>query len=195
MCLYHLAGTCSFLATRLGIVFEHATVRFVLISLAYSLFDTPFTMKVKTVPSKPKTLRKSVSGAVQKKKFSKPTGAGGVLKNIVKITDAFEDLKAGNDLTGISCSKEPKPAKKAAAKAKTKGKTNADDKVPKNPVGAKKELKKTAVAPKQKKPKEDAISEAANVSLKSKLLESCLATKEDELEPELDIDKVILVPN
>lgn len=150
-------------------------------------------MKVKTAPSKPKTFKKSVSGAVQKKKFSKPTAAGGVLKNVVKITDAFEDLKAGNDLTGISCSRMPKPPKKAAAKAKTNGKPNADDKVPKNPADAKKEHKKTPVAPKQKKPKKDAISEAANVSLKSKLLESCLATKEDEVEPELDIDKVILL--
>lgn len=149
-------------------------------------------MKVKA-PFKPKTFKKSQSGSIQKKKFTKPTGTGGALKNIVKITDAFEDLNDGKDLTGISCSKEHKPSKKAAAKAKTKAKTDADDKVPKNTVSVEKKDKKTPVVPKQKKPKKDAVSDASNISLKSNILASCVATKEDGQEPELDIDKVIFI--
>jgi len=31
---------------------------------------------------------------------------------LVQISDAFEDLKSGNDLTGISFSKKPKQGKK-----------------------------------------------------------------------------------
>ena len=89
-------------------------------------------MKVKTVSSKKMPSKKSLVGAIQKKKFSKPTG--GVLKNIVKISDAFEELKSGNGLTGISCSKEPKHVKKSAAKNEIK----AEGKVPKNTVDVKK---------------------------------------------------------
>jgi len=107
------------------------------------------------------------------------------LKNIVKISDAFEDLKTGNDLTGISCSREPKEVKKSAAKDKVK----ADVKKPKNTVDIKKkEDKKTVVENKQKKPKEG----ASKLSMKSKLLESKLTTEvnTNESDPKLDIKKV-----
>ncbi|XP_060878723.1 ribosomal L1 domain-containing protein 1-like [Metopolophium dirhodum] len=140
-------------------------------------------MKVKTVPSKKMPSKKPLVGAIQKKKFSKPTG--GVLKNIVKISDAFEDLKSGNDLTGISCSKEPKQVKKSAAKDKVK----ADVKEPKNTVHIKKKGdKKTVVENKQKKSKEG----ASKLSMKSKLLESKLTTEvnTNESDPKLDIKKV-----
>lgn len=63
-------------------------------------------MKVKTIPtlSKDKPFKKSLTGSIQKKKFSKPTA--GVLKSIVKIIDDFEEVKFGKNPTGISCSKE-----------------------------------------------------------------------------------------
>ncbi|KAE9543037.1 hypothetical protein AGLY_002948 [Aphis glycines] len=143
-------------------------------------------MKVKTLPSKKMPSKKPLAGAIQKKKFSKPTG--GVLKNIVKITDAFEDLKSGNDLTGISCSNKPKPVKKNAAKDKVK----SDGKVPKNTIDVKKlKDKKTVVEPKQKKPKKDNDG-ASKVSMKSKLLEPNLMTEvnTNEGEPQLDLNKV-----
>ncbi|XP_060851572.1 ribosomal L1 domain-containing protein CG13096-like [Rhopalosiphum padi] len=144
-------------------------------------------MKVKTVPSKKMSSKKPLAGSIQKKKFSKPTG--GVLKNIVKITDAFEDLKSGKDLTGISCSKEPKPVKKSAAKDKIK----PDGKVPKSTIDVKKKKdKKTVVEPKQKKPKKDVVEGAPKMSMKSKLLESKQMTEvnSNESEPKLDIKKV-----
>jgi len=147
-------------------------------------------MKVKSAPLKSKTFKKSVSGTIQKKKFSKPTS--GVLKNVVKITDAFEDLKSGNDLTGISCSKEPKPVKKISTKAKIpKDSMKLQGfKGPKNSIDLKKDSKKTPVAQKQKKPKKETIDGASKSSLKSKTHETCLATKYDDREPKLDIDKV-----
>jgi len=144
-------------------------------------------MKVKTVPSKKMPSKKLLAGAVQKKKFSKPTG--GVLKNIVKITDAFEELKSGNDLTGISCSKEPKQVKKSAVKNKVK----ADGKVPKNTVDVKKKGdKKTIEEPKQKKAKKDIVEGSSKLSMKSKLLESKYTTEvnTNESDPKLDINKV-----
>jgi ribosome biogenesis protein UTP30 len=142
-------------------------------------------MKVKTIPSKKMPSKKPLVGAIQKKKFSKPTG--GVLKNIVKISDAFEELKSGNDLTGISCSKEPKQVKKTTAKDKIK----ADGKVPKNTVDVKKKgVKKTVVEPKQKKLKKDVAEGASKLSMKSKLLESKLEVNTNESDPKLDIKKV-----
>ncbi|XP_025201960.1 ribosomal L1 domain-containing protein 1-like [Melanaphis sacchari] len=143
-------------------------------------------MKVKTLPSKKMPTKKPLAGAIQKKKFSKPTG--GVLKNIVKITDAFEELKSGNDLTGISCSKEPKPVKKTVSKDKLK----PDGKVPKSTVDKKKKDKKTVVEPKQKKIKKDTVEGSSKMSMKSKLLESNLTTEvnTNESEPKLDIKKV-----
>lgn len=143
-------------------------------------------MKVKTGPSKPKSFsKKPQSGTIHKKKFSKPTG--GVLKNIVKITDAFEELKSGKDPIGISCSKEPKAVKKQAVKDSDK--TNkADGKVTKNPFDVKKGSKKSVVAPKQKKPKKEAADGVPKVSKKSKLLESYVPV--DENDPKLDINKV-----
>lgn len=144
-------------------------------------------MKVKTFPSKKMPSNKPLVGAIQKKKFSKPTG--GVLKNIVKISDAFEELKSGNDLIGISCSKEPKQVKKSAAKDKVK----ADVKVPKNTVDVKKKGdKKTVVENKQKKPKKVIAEGASKLSMKSKLLESKLTTEVNTNEscPKLDIKKV-----
>ncbi|XP_026818741.1 ribosomal L1 domain-containing protein CG13096-like [Rhopalosiphum maidis] len=144
-------------------------------------------MKVKTVPSKKMSSKKPLAGSIQKKKFSKPTG--GVLKNIVKITDAFEELKSGKDLTGISCSKEPKPVKKSAAKDKIK----PDGKVPKSTIDVKKKKdKKIVVEPKQKKPKKDIVEGAPKMSMKSKLLESKQMTEvnSNESEPKLDIKKV-----
>lgn len=143
-------------------------------------------MKVKTGPSKPKSFsKKPQSGAIQKKKFSKPTG--GVLKNIVKITDAFEELKSGKDPIGISCSKEPKAVKKQAAKDSEKA-NKADGKATKNPFGAKKGSKKPVVAPIPKKPKKETADGVSKVSMKSKILESCKPVDEDN--PKLDIDKV-----
>jgi len=145
-------------------------------------------MKVKNIPSKKMTSKKPLVGAIQKKKFSKPIG--GVLKNIVKITDAFEDLKSGNDLTGISCSKQPKILKKSGAKDKIKAEKTS--KIPKNTVDLKKKgEKKTAVEPKQKKPKKD-VEGASKMSMKSKLLESKLTTEvnSNESDPKLDIKKV-----
>lgn len=149
-------------------------------------------MKVKTGPPKSKTPRKSLPGGVQKKKFSKPTGTIKAVHNIVKITDAFEDLKAGNDLIGITCSKEPKVVKKSAAKAKASkdAVTKTDGKVPKNTVVKKNKADKLPLAPKQKKPKKDTTDGAPKASLKSKTLESCLATNDDAVEPKLDIEKV-----
>lgn len=138
-------------------------------------------MKVKTGLSKPKPLKKSLSGAIQKKKLSKPTS--GALKNIVKITDAFEDLKSGKELTGISCSKEPKSVKKTAVKASKESKKD-DIKLAKNSIDIK---KKTAVAPKEKKLKKE--NEKPKISLKSKVLESKVLNA-DEGNPKLDIDKV-----
>lgn len=155
-------------------------------------------MKVKAGPPKTTPFKKSLSGSVQKKKFSKPTG--GVLKNIVKITDAFEDLKSGNDLTGISCSQEPKLGKKAAAKALKETK-KVEGKVPKNSVAIKREIKakkesKGVVAPKQKKQKKETDDGAPKMSLKSKVLESTNTTAvntDDNSNPKLDIDKVIII--
>jgi len=148
-------------------------------------------MKVKAVLSKPKHVRKSLPGAVQKKKFSKPTS--GVLKNVVKITDAFEDLKAGSELTGISCSKEPKAVKKPASGA-SKEKKKTDIKTPKNSVDSvKKSSKKPlVVAPKLKKPKKEKVDGAPKVSLKSKLLESNSTTEvnTNDEDPKLDVTKV-----
>uniref|UniRef100_A0A2S2NC62 Ribosomal L1 domain-containing protein 1 n=1 Tax=Schizaphis graminum TaxID=13262 RepID=A0A2S2NC62_SCHGA len=144
-------------------------------------------MKVKAIPSKKMSSKKPLAGSIQKKKFSKPTG--GVLKNIVKITDAFEELKSGKDLTGISCSKEPKPVKKSAAKDKIK----PDSKVPKNTIDVKKKKdKKTVVEPKQKKPKKDIVEGAPKMSMKSKILESKQMTEvnSNKSEPKLDIKKV-----
>lgn len=144
-------------------------------------------MKVKTVPSKKMPSKKPLVGAIQKKKFSKPTG--GALKNIVKITDAFEELKSGNDLTGISCSKEPKQVKKSVVKNKVK----ADGKVPKNTVDIKKKGdKKTVVEPKQKKAKKDIAEGSSKLSMKSKLLESKYTTEvnTNESDPKLDMNKV-----
>jgi len=175
-------------------------------------------MKAKTGVFKPKPIKKSLPGAIQKKKFSKPTG--GVLKNIVKITDAFEDLKAGNHLTGISCSREPKAIKKTASKAsketkktdinktaskasketkktdikKTTSKvsketTKTDIKIPKNNIGSiKKTSKKPVIAPIQKKPKKEIVDGAPKVSLKSKLLESSSTTKVNTNEDDPKLD-------
>lgn len=148
-------------------------------------------MKVKSVPSKKMPSKKPL-GAIQKKKFSKPTG--GVLKNIVKITDAFEDMKSGNDLTGISCSKEAKPLKKSVVKETIK----SNDKEPKNKVDMRKRgAKKPVVEPKQKKPKKDKIDGEPKISLKSKLLESNEITEvnNDDSDPKLDIKKVNLYVN
>lgn len=146
-------------------------------------------MKVKTCPSKSRPLRKSLPGTIQKKKFSKPTS--GVLKNIVKITDAFEDLKSGNDLIGISCSKEPKPVKNKTSKAT---KETPKENVPKKSIANKKKSEKPPVAPKQKKPKKETINGDQKISLKSKVMRSSLNMEKntDASEPKLDIDKVIL---
>lgn len=141
-------------------------------------------MKVKTVTPKSKPFKKSLPGAIQKKKFSKPTG--GVLKNVVKITDAFEDLKSGNDFIGISCSKESKPVIKASKETK-----KSNIKVPKNSVDIKKDAKEAVVIPKQKKLKKETIDGAPKMSFKSKLLESTLTElNTDKSDPKLDIDKV-----
>lgn len=145
-------------------------------------------MKVKAGPPKAKPFKKTLSGSVQKKKFSKPTG--GVLKNIVKITDAFEELKSGNDLTGISCSKEPKPVKKPKAKADKDAK-KIDGKVPKNAVDAKTQPK-AAVAPKEKKQKNKKADGAPKVSLKTKVLDSTEVNTTDN-DPKLDVNKVTLL--
>lgn len=150
-------------------------------------------MKVKTGPSKPKPFKKTPSGAIQKKKFSKPTG--GALKNIVKITDAFEDLKSGADLIGISCSKEPKADKKPKSEKKdtvSKETVKNAAKVPKNSVGVKKNSKKLAVPPKQKLPKKEKIDGAPKISLKSRVLASkqTAEVNTNESEPKLDITKV-----
>lgn len=141
-------------------------------------------MKVKTGTLKSKPFKKSLPGAIQRKKFSKPIG---VLKNIVKITDAFEDLKFGNDISGISCSKESKPVKKTSKET-----TKSNIKVPKKPVGIKKDTKKAVVAPKQKKPKKETIDSAPKLSLKSLASKSSLLTEvnTDKSDPKLDIDKV-----
>lgn len=146
-------------------------------------------MKVKTCPSKSKPLRKSLSNTIQKKKFSKPTSS--VLKKIVKITDGFEDLKSGNDLTGIACSKTPKPVKN---KSSVISKEMPEENVPKKSIKTKKKVEKFQVAPKQKKPKKETIVNGdQKVSLKSKVMESCLNTEEitDGSQPKLDINKVI----
>lgn len=140
-------------------------------------------MKVKTEIPKSKPFKKSLLGSIQRKKFSKPTG--GVLKNIVKITDAFEDLKSGNDLIGISCSKESKPVIKASKEAK-----KSNIKVPKNSVDIKKDAKKAVVAPKQKKLKKEIIDGAPKISFKSKVLESTTEVNTDKNDPKLDIAKV-----
>lgn len=154
-------------------------------------------MKVKTGPPKSKPFKKSFSsGSVQKKKFSKPTG--GVLKNVVKITDAFEVLKSGNDLTGISCSQEPKSVKKSKAKDLV-DKKKVDGKVIKNQVDIKKDSKgkkksDDVVVPKQKKQKKEKIDGAPKVSLKSKVLDSTNITEvnTNDSDPKLDITKVII---
>lgn len=148
-------------------------------------------MKVKPGPPKAKPFKKTLTGSVQKKKFSKPTG--GVLKNVVKITDAFEELKSGNDLTGISCSREPKPVKKSKAKAPkdTKESKNAkkvDGKLPKNAVDVK-NRPKDVVAPKEKKQKKKKEDGAPKVSLKTKILDSTEVNTTDS-DPKLDITKV-----
>lgn len=156
-------------------------------------------MKVKTNSSQPKTLKKSLSGTIQKKKLSKPTGTGGVLKNIVKITDVFEDLKAGNDPIGITCSRPPKRPKKGVVKdvikkddiiktSKNIKKTGV--KKPKSSISVQKTDKKVVVAPKQKKPKKETIDSASKFPFKSEVHESCLSTNEDGCEPKLDINKV-----
>lgn len=147
-------------------------------------------MKVKPGQPKSKLVKKSLSGAIQKKKFSKPTG--GVLKNVVKITDAFEDLKAGKDLIGISCSKEPKVVKKTASKAPKKAK-KTDIKISEDSIDSvKKKSKKPVVASVQKKVKTEIVDGTAKISLKSKLLESSSATEVniDDNDPKLDITKV-----
>lgn len=142
-------------------------------------------MKVKAALSNPKPQRKSLSNAIQKKKNTKTTG--GVLKNIVKITDAFEELKAGNDFTGISCSKEPKPKKKTDKVIKKI--KDADSKVLGNTI-----KNKSVVTSNEKKPKKE--KKALNGIAKSKILESMnLATKSSlndssTSEPKLDIEKV-----
>lgn len=157
-------------------------------------------MKVKTNSSKPKTLRKPLAGAIQKKKLSKPTGTGGVLKNIVKITDAFEDLKAGKDPIGITCSKPPKLPKKGVV-VKDAIKKNDDVKtskavkktgvkVPKNSISVKKPTKKDAVAPKQKKPKKETIDGAPKFPFNPEAHESCLLINDDDCRPALDVNKV-----
>lgn len=155
-------------------------------------------MKVKTNSSKPKTLRKSLSGTIQKKK-SKPTGTGGVLKNIVKITDVFEDLKAGNDPIGVTCSRPAKRSKTGVAKDQIKKndivKTSKDIqkkdvKIPKKSIIVQKNNKKALVTPKQKKSKKETIDGTPKVSLKLEEHESCLLATEDDCEPKLDIDKV-----
>lgn len=146
-------------------------------------------MKVKAGPPKVKAFKKTLSGSVQKKKFSKPSG--GVLKNIVKITDAFEDLKSGNDPIGISCSQEPKPAKKSKAQGPKdrKDAKKVDGKVPKNAVDAK-SRPKGAVAPKEKKQKKEKADGAPKVSLKTKTLDSTEVNTTSS-DPKLDVDKVI----
>ncbi|VVC35627.1 Ribosomal protein L1, 3-layer alpha/beta-sandwich,Ribosomal protein L1/ribosomal biogenesis [Cinara cedri] len=151
-------------------------------------------MKVKTVstPSKTKPFRKSVTGSIQKKKFPKPTGA---FKNLVKITDEFEELKSGKNPTGISCSKEPKLVKSAKKTKAKKEKNESDGKVPKKSIELKKS-KEPVVPPKQKKLKKETTDGESKVSLKSKvkLFKSSLTTEVDseqsEGEPKLDITKV-----
>lgn len=144
-------------------------------------------MKVKTGAPKPKAFKKQIAGGITKnKKFPKPTS---VVKNIVKITDAFEVLKSGNDLTGISCSKEPKPAKKKSAK--TSNETKDDNEVSKGPLKVKKGSKKPIVPQKQKKPKKETTDGAPKMSMKSKVLESTMTeVNTDDSEPKLDIEKV-----
>lgn len=155
-------------------------------------------MKVKTVPtpSKAKTLKKSLVGSIQKKKFSKPTS--GLLKNIVKITDEFEELKSGKNPTGISCSKDPKLAKSVKKKntKSLKEENEFDGKVSKKSVETKKS-KKPVVPPKQKKLKKETIDGDSKISLKSKakVFKTISTTEVDggqtEGEPKLDITKVI----
>lgn len=154
-------------------------------------------MKVKIVPtpSKIKPLKKSLTSSIKKKKISKPTS--GVLKNIVKITDEFEVLKNGNNLTGISCSKDSKlakPAKQTNAKA-LKQKNKSNSKVSKNSVDIKKS-KKRDVPLKPKKLKKETVDGGSKVTLKSKILNYSSTTEvNDEQsagEPKLDITKVIL---
>lgn len=147
-------------------------------------------MKVKAGLSKPKHVRKSLPGAIEKKKFSKPTG--GVLKNVVKITDAFEDLKTGNEPTGISCSKMLKAVKKTASGASIKAK-KTDVKTPKTSVASvKKNSEKPVVVPKQKKPKKEKVDSVPKISLKSKILESNSTTEVNTNveDPKLDVNKV-----
>jgi len=110
----------------------------------------------------------------------------------VKVTDAFEDLKAGNDLIGIQCSRKPKAIKKTDSKASKETK-KTDIKIPKNNIGSIKKTSKTpVVAPVQKKPKKEIVEGAPKVSFKSKLLESSSTTKvnTNENNPKLDITKV-----
>lgn len=147
-------------------------------------------MKVKTGVPKPKPFKKPISGGITKnKKFSKPTS--GTVKNIVKITDAFEVLKSGNDVTGISCSKEPKPAKKKS-KAKNSDETNKDDNAPsKASLNVNKGSKKPIVPQKQKKQKKETTDGAPKMSMKSKVLESTMTeVNTDDSDPKLDIEKV-----
>uniref|UniRef100_A0A2S2QGF6 Ribosomal L1 domain-containing protein 1 n=1 Tax=Sipha flava TaxID=143950 RepID=A0A2S2QGF6_9HEMI len=148
-------------------------------------------MKVKTTVPKPKSFKKKIPGGITKnKKISKST-SGAVKKNIVKITDAFEVLKCGNDLTGISCSKEPKPAK-IKKSAKSSNETNKiDDTISKSSKNVKKGSKKPVVPQKQKKPKKETTDVVPKMSMKSKILESTMTeVNSDDSEPKLDIEKV-----
>lgn len=141
-------------------------------------------MKIKTGLSKTKPLKKTLGGAIQKKKFSKPTS--GVFRNIVKITDAFEELKSGNELTGICCSKEPKPVKNMTAKfPKETTKSN----VSKKSIDINKNDKKVSVTLKQKKLKKKTVDGVQKVS---KILEYNPTTEvtTNGGEPKLDINKV-----
>lgn len=147
-------------------------------------------MKVKTGVPKPKSFKKQIHGGITKNKKNSKSTSGAVKKNIVKITDAFEVLKSGNDLTGISCSKEPKPTKKKSAKLSNE--TNKiDDAATKSSKNVKKGSKKPVVPQKEKKPKKETTDGVPKMSMKSKVLESTMTeVNSDDSEPKLDIEKV-----
>ncbi|XP_050432001.1 ribosomal L1 domain-containing protein 1-like [Adelges cooleyi] len=149
-------------------------------------------MKVKSALLKPKPQRKSLSGAIQKKKISKPTG--GALKNVVKITDTFEELKAGDELTGISCANISKPIKKSVSKALKLEKKAKIQEVTKKFTSNDSEPKKALISSENKtsvKQESKVPSKKIKVLSKPRDTKDCqLPNRESDNEPKLDIAKV-----
>lgn len=143
-------------------------------------------MKVKTPISKPKHQKKSLSNAIQKKKNSKP--GDGALKNVVKITDTFEELKAGKEPTGIACANISKPVKNSIRKAvkhekKTIKQENVIADIPTNG-------NESYTESLSKKNKKQVSVKKSKVLSKPKDTDDCTQSKDASAAPKLDIVKV-----